>query len=366
VPALALWLWSLFGLLAIGLRVAIHFRRTGDSGLRGLTGKPGSIEWFAGLGFVVAIAVGVLAAELAQNDKVNPVDALDTAFVHALGMVFYAVGLTGVLIAQGTMGGSWRVGVDPGERTALVTAGPFAIVRNPIYTAMIATILGLTLLVPSVLAFASMALLLLSLELQTRVVEEPYLLRTHGERYTAYAVRVGRFLPGVGRLTPASSGGESSTATTHGSPSRGGTVFIAEEMAMWPDVDVADLVRRGVDLRTLEPGDIECFTGRFFAHWQSDDHQQYRNGPEAVSVDEAIAWGRSQADVVLVRVGNGDLGGDEHGYFSAGTRHPEPDIPPWPGNGINVTARPYRGPWKVWSDGYEIGGPEETDRQTDR
>jgi protein-S-isoprenylcysteine O-methyltransferase Ste14 len=200
VPTLALWLWSLFGLLAICLRVLIQLRRTGDTGLRGLTGRPGSIEWFAGLGFVTAIAGGVLAAVLAEGDDVSPVDALDTTFIHVIGIVLYAVGLTGVLVAQGTMGGSWRVGVDPSEQTALVTEGPFGIVRNPIYTAMITTILGLTLLVPSVLAFASFALLLVSLELQTRVVEEPYLKQTHGESYTNYAARVGRFLPGVGRL----------------------------------------------------------------------------------------------------------------------------------------------------------------------
>jgi protein-S-isoprenylcysteine O-methyltransferase Ste14 len=39
-----------------------------------------------------------------------------------------------------------------------------------------------------------------ALELQTRAVEEPYLLRTHGEAYAAYAARVGRFVPGLGRL----------------------------------------------------------------------------------------------------------------------------------------------------------------------
>lgn len=201
MPTLALWLWSLFGLLAFCLRVAIHIRRTGESGLRGLTGSPGSIEWLAGLGFAAAIGTGVLAAALAESGSVNSVDAIDTTFVHVIGIVSYAAGLTGVVIAQGTMGGSWRVGVDPGERTALVTAGPFAIVRNPIYTATITAMLGLTLLVPSVLAFASFASLLIALELQTRVVEEPYLRQTHGESYGRYATRVGRFLPGVGRLS---------------------------------------------------------------------------------------------------------------------------------------------------------------------
>jgi protein-S-isoprenylcysteine O-methyltransferase Ste14 len=42
--------------------------------------------------------------------------------------------------------------------------------------------------------------LVVALELQVRVVEEPYLLRTQDEPYAAYASRVGRFVPGVGRI----------------------------------------------------------------------------------------------------------------------------------------------------------------------
>jgi protein-S-isoprenylcysteine O-methyltransferase Ste14 len=200
VPTLALWLWLVFGLFAVCLRVAIHYRRTGESGLRGLTGRPGSIEWLAGVGFGMAIALGVAASVLASNDVAEPIGALDTTPVHVIGLVLYAVGLASVLVAQGTMGGSWRVGVDPGERTELVTDGPFSIVRNPIYTAMLTTVLGLVLLAPSVVALLSLALLSISLELQTRVVEERHLLRVHGERYREYAGRVGRFLPGLGRL----------------------------------------------------------------------------------------------------------------------------------------------------------------------
>jgi len=81
-----------------------------------------------------------------------------------------------------------------------------------------------------------------------------------------------------------------------------------------------------------------------------------RDGPEDVSVEQAIAWGRSQADVVWVRVGNGDLGGDDGGYFSAGTRHPDPAIPMWPEHGTKVTERPYDGPWRAGVDWFEIGG----------
>ena len=93
------------------------------------------------------------------------------------------------------MGDSWRVGVDPEERTELVTGGPFELVRNPIYSAMLPTVFGLVLMVPSVLAIAAFVALVVALELQVRLVEEPYLLQVHGDAYADYAARVGRFVP---------------------------------------------------------------------------------------------------------------------------------------------------------------------------
>jgi SAM-dependent methyltransferase len=41
-----------------------------------------------------------------------------------------------------------------------------------------------------------------ALEVQVRLVEEPYLLRTHGRAYAEYGARTGRFVPGLGRLAP--------------------------------------------------------------------------------------------------------------------------------------------------------------------
>jgi protein-S-isoprenylcysteine O-methyltransferase Ste14 len=58
-------------------------------------------------------------------------------------------------------------------------------------------------MVPSALAIAAICALFAGLELQVRQVEEPYLLETHGEEYALYAARVGRFVPGLGRLHPA-------------------------------------------------------------------------------------------------------------------------------------------------------------------
>lgn len=196
----ALLAYALYLLLAFVLRTVIQLRRTGSSGFKGVSGRPGSPEWLAGVLFVVALLVGAAAPVLALADSVEPIEALDTTAAHAAGIVLFVAGLAVTLAAQFAMGSSWRIGVDHGERTDLVTGGPFALSRNPIFAAMIPTGLGLTLMVPSAVAIAGLAALVVALQLQVRVVEEPYLRATHGAAYEAYAARVGRFVPGVGRL----------------------------------------------------------------------------------------------------------------------------------------------------------------------
>jgi protein-S-isoprenylcysteine O-methyltransferase Ste14 len=202
LPAtLALILYVLYLALAFGLRTAIQLRRTGSSGFHGLGGRPLSAEWIAGVGFTLALLVGAAAPVLALLDLVEPISLLDATGAHVVGMAFAVGGIATTFRAQIAMGASWRIGVDPDERTQLVTDGPFAVVRNPIFAAMLPTALGLTLLVPSWVSFLGLVGLVAALELQVRVVEEPYLLKAHGRAYAAYAARVGRFFPGVGRLS---------------------------------------------------------------------------------------------------------------------------------------------------------------------
>jgi len=98
------------------------------------------------------------------------------------------------------MGASWRVGVDVRERTELVTGGLFRFVRNPIFSAMLVALVGLALLVPNAVSLLALVSSFAGLEIQVRRVEEPHLLRVHGERYRAWAARTGRFAPGLGRL----------------------------------------------------------------------------------------------------------------------------------------------------------------------
>lgn len=200
MPVVALAAYVVYLALAFGLRALIHYRRTGTSGYVGLSGSPFSLEWSAGVLFAIAVVAAGLAPVLELAGIVAPWEALDGSAAHALGMASALVGIAGTLWAQLAMGASWRVGVDRAARTELVSEGPFRFVRNPIFTWMTFASVGLTLLAPNAVALVSLAALLVALEIQVRAVEEPYLLRTHGEPYRRYAAATGRFLPGIGRL----------------------------------------------------------------------------------------------------------------------------------------------------------------------
>jgi protein-S-isoprenylcysteine O-methyltransferase Ste14 len=200
VETFALVLWAVFGLLAVVVPVALQLRRTGSTGFKGLSGRQGSLDRLAGTALILAIVLGVASPLVSMSGEMDPRAALDHGWVNAIGVAVYALGLAAIVFSQQWMGRSWRIGVDEQERTELVSTGPFAVVRNPIYTGMIATVLGLGLLVPTLISNMSVALLVLALEIQTRFVEEPYLVHVHGESYRSWASRTGRFLPGVGRL----------------------------------------------------------------------------------------------------------------------------------------------------------------------
>jgi len=190
-----------FLVLTFFVRVAIQLRRTGTTGLIGLRKGAGPLEWLSGLLFLGGMAMAIVSLQLVLQDELDPIDALDVDALHVPGIVLAALGGLSVFGAQLGMGASWRIGVSEDQGTDLVTGGWFSVIRNPIYTAMIVGWMGFALMVPTWLAFAGVVVIAFALELQVRVVEEPYLVRTHGEAFRSYASRVGRFVPGVGRFS---------------------------------------------------------------------------------------------------------------------------------------------------------------------
>ena len=189
--------------LGFGWRTWVQLRRYGSSGIVLFrSGRPGQ-HLREALFVVLAVALLAEAALAAVAPRrlpgLVPLAPATAAVLRATGTVMVLGATALMLAAQLDLGASWRVGIDEGARPGLVTGGLYRYSRNPIYVAMLTALLGFALLLPS---WISLGLLIgagLGIRRHVRD-EEAYLARTYGEEYRRYAARVGRFVPGVGRL----------------------------------------------------------------------------------------------------------------------------------------------------------------------
>jgi protein-S-isoprenylcysteine O-methyltransferase Ste14 len=135
--------------------------------------------------------------------EVLPLSEADARAVAGLRSALGALLLFGGLVLQAAamldLGGAWRIGIEEGARPGLVTGGLYRFSRNPIFLALFAVLAGYTLLLPTLLSALILAGTVLAVRQQI-AQEESYLLRAYGEAYRAYARRVGRLLPGIGKL----------------------------------------------------------------------------------------------------------------------------------------------------------------------
>src|SRR3546814_11820079 len=105
---LALALYAVFAVVAFGWRTWVQWRSTGDTGLR-LHADRGSVQWWAKLAFIVAIAAGVVAP-IAGFAGVDPLGILEAPAVRIVGVSLAHLGTAGTTDATPHHGPSCRVG----------------------------------------------------------------------------------------------------------------------------------------------------------------------------------------------------------------------------------------------------------------
>ena len=187
-----------FLLVAFGARTWLQRHRTGDHGWR-LGRSASGAEAAARLLMFGAALLLITALVVVRPASLQP--------WSACGIVIAGFAIVLVAVAQVQMGESWRIGVDPHERTELIRDGTYAHVRNPIYTGMVVFAIGQALILPSVWSLGAVAAMAIGVEIQARVIEEPYLRQVHGSQFEQWASVAGRFVPRVGRLPSPQSGG---------------------------------------------------------------------------------------------------------------------------------------------------------------
>jgi hypothetical protein len=190
VLASALVYWG--GVWVQARRVRKRIGRSPNLKPRGLKEKLLWLGWFV----VIAgwIALPLLARPGAGSPWLRPVPGLLGTGGLVAGMLLMIAGYAGTLWCYSAMGDHWRIGVDRRRKGALITAGPYRVVRHPIYLFQMVMLAAVVTLLPS-----GLPLLLLALHLACVLVkardEERHLLGAHGESYRDYLGQSGMLLP---------------------------------------------------------------------------------------------------------------------------------------------------------------------------
>src|SRR5438128_6320336 len=188
--------------LGIGVRTWLHARRYGSSGVVLFRGNALSERLLGVLGVVVPVVLLAQATVAAIGPQVVR-GAIPESFaivLRPLGALLLLGGALLMFVAQLDLGASWRVGLEHERPGELVTSGLYRYSRNPIYLFMFGAFAGFALLLPTWPLLVILAGGAIGWRRWVVRVEESHLLATYGDAYRAYAARVGRFLPWVGRL----------------------------------------------------------------------------------------------------------------------------------------------------------------------
>jgi protein-S-isoprenylcysteine O-methyltransferase Ste14 len=168
--------WAVFAIRWLGgLRGAAHSEHVAASG--------GNARWT-----LFMIATGAVLARYGYRLR------FAITLCSAVGAALTVAGLGLSIWARNQLGRNWSKDVALVERQELVTTGPYARIRHPVYAGFITMAVGTALVVETVGFFALVAVQSVFLVTKARA-EEGLLSREYGTGYEDYRARSRSFLP---------------------------------------------------------------------------------------------------------------------------------------------------------------------------
>ena len=112
----------------------------------------------------------------------------------SIGAAATVVGLLFAVWARQHLASNWSSAVTIKQGHELITTGPYALVRHPIYTGILTGFLGTAIALSQVRGVVGFVLIFLSLWAKLRV-EEDWMRSRFGETYATYAHRTAALVP---------------------------------------------------------------------------------------------------------------------------------------------------------------------------
>ena len=172
------------------------YKLTGVNPYR-LMSNPGAEEitsrYFRLLPFLSLLVMVVYLLPAQYYDYLAPIHWLQTTLLQTVGVALMSLALIIIVVAQGQMGESWRIGVDYDHQTEFVQRGLFKYSRNPIFLGVMLSVIGFFLVLPNAVTLVIVVLDLALIQVQIRL-EEQHLRSEYGDLYKQYCDEVRRWL----------------------------------------------------------------------------------------------------------------------------------------------------------------------------
>jgi protein-S-isoprenylcysteine O-methyltransferase Ste14 len=152
---------------------------------------------YGSYGFGIRIVIAVLMVVLLQNKEVrdyllNEQLTLLNPVVQWIGVILTGCGIASAIWARVYLGRNWGMPMSLKRNAELVTGGPYAYVRHPIYTGFIVAMLGTTLVV---IWWIVPFIFFLVYFVWAAKNEEKIMLGEFGEKYADYMKRSKMLVP---------------------------------------------------------------------------------------------------------------------------------------------------------------------------
>jgi len=149
-----------------------------------------------GLRLVVILLIVVLLQSRSLRQFLAETQRSASHYSAILGWTGVALCLLGLSLAMNArrhLGRNWGLPMSHKEQPELVTSGPYAVIRHPIYTCLILAMLGSAIGVN--VFWAPLLVLVGAYFIYSARREETVMLQLFPEQYAAYMARTGMFAP---------------------------------------------------------------------------------------------------------------------------------------------------------------------------